>query len=412
MTLLPFCIVLSLCQVTAALPWLLLATRNAALTAKRRNPNVEPSRWLRPVSVVLVGVGAAVAFGVLLALMLNLSRDRQTLQKFGRQYGALLELQIFVDLFLGGSWLLQRLWPKGGAVARATFREGYRQPMFWLIGGLALAFLLFYVVLPFYTFGEDLVMYKEIGFDLIMLAATVFGVLAAATSISEEIEGRTAVTLMSKPISRRQFILGKFAGIFLCCLLLVGGLGWMFQELLLLKHWFDKMPAIELTRGQARWVEGLMLGQDARNITNGVVQWSFHTAEVVPGLVLSSMLVMVMVAIAVSLATRVPMMLNLLTCFVLFLLANLTPVLVSSTRPDDAAKAGPVQKLLHFTAQLFDMLLPGLELFRVRPTLVDETQIPLGQYVQHVGSVTVYGVLFTTIILLLGLVLFEDRDLA
>jgi hypothetical protein len=70
-----------------------------------------------------------------------------------------------------------------------------------------------------------------------------------------------------------------------------------------------------------------------------------------------------------------------------------------------------VQKLLHFTAQTFDTLLPGLELFRVRPTLVDESTLPMGQYLEHVGAVTLYGILFTTVVLLLGLVLFEDRDL-
>jgi len=36
-------------------------------------------------------------------------------------------------------------------------------------------------------------------------------------SINEEIEGRTAVTLMSKPVSRRQFLMGKFVGILTAC---------------------------------------------------------------------------------------------------------------------------------------------------------------------------------------------------
>ena len=36
------------------------------------------------------------------------------------------------------------------------------------------------------------------------IAAVLFGVLASSMSISEEIEGRTAITLMSKPVSRRQ----------------------------------------------------------------------------------------------------------------------------------------------------------------------------------------------------------------
>ena len=31
--------------------------------------------------------------------------------------------------------------------------------------------------------------------------------------MADEIEGKTAITLLSKPITRRQFILGKFLGI-------------------------------------------------------------------------------------------------------------------------------------------------------------------------------------------------------
>ena len=63
------------------------------------------------------------------------------------------------------------LWPKGGAVALAAFREGYRQPMFWLLSGIApscscrcRSFV------PYFTFGEDYMMVKQLGFDTIMLA--------------------------------------------------------------------------------------------------------------------------------------------------------------------------------------------------------------------------------------------------
>ena len=63
-------------------------------------------------------------------------------------------------------------------------------------------------------------MMKQIGFDVVMLSAALFGVLAASMSISEEIEGRTAVTLMSKPVNRRQFLIGKFLGILMACLVM------------------------------------------------------------------------------------------------------------------------------------------------------------------------------------------------
>jgi hypothetical protein len=312
-----------------------------------------------------------------------------------------------VVLFAGLTWV----WPKGAAVARAAFREGYRQPMFWMLLGLAVVLMVIAPFLPYWTFGEDYIMVKEMGFDTIMLAAAAFGVLAAAMSISEEIEGRTAVTLMSKPVSRRQFLLGKFAGIFLCCLLLILGLGWLFDHLLLYKRWFDRMEPVPLSSGVTAWIDRLDMPSDAQNVLRGMASWGQHTAEVLPGLAMSASLVMILVAVAVTLATRLPMIVNVVTCLVVFFLSNLAPILVQSTRPLDTSRAGPVQKLLHFTAQSFDTLLPGLELFRVRPTMIDEQTLPMRDYLQHVGAVTVYGLLFTAIVLLLGLVLFEDRDL-
>ena len=53
--------------------------------------------------------------------------------------------------------------------------------------------------------------------------------LAASMLISEEIEGRTAITLMSKPVSRRQFLLGKFVGLLLAALAMTGILSWFFD---------------------------------------------------------------------------------------------------------------------------------------------------------------------------------------
>src|SRR5262249_27133913 len=123
--------------------------------------------------------------------------------------------------------------------------------------------------------------------------------------------------------------------------------------------------------------------------------------------------VMVLVAIAVSLATRVPMVVNLTTVLVVYFLANLTPVLVAigkQARDNDPGSA--VSGLLYFMAQLFDTVLPDLGAFRINPVLISDTPMPTGPFLRYVGSVTLYGGVYTLIVLLFGLILFEDRDLA
>src|SRR5262249_27258896 len=147
----------------------------------------------------------------------------------GRIYGALLHLQFLADAFVLLFALLLTVWPRGAAVALAAFREGIRQPMFWFIFSFVLLFMVLSPFIPYFTFGEDFKMVKEIGYGLTMLGTALFAVLAASLSISEEIEGRTAITMMSKPVSRRQFLLGKYVGILLAALVMTVMLGWVFD---------------------------------------------------------------------------------------------------------------------------------------------------------------------------------------
>src|SRR5258708_280833 len=79
----------------------------------------------------------------------------------------------------------------------------------------------------------------------------------ASSQIPEEREARTAIPLLSKPVSRRQFLLGKFLGIFLCALMMVLAVGWLFDLVLLYKRWFDSMDPVVLDPEAAAWVESL-----------------------------------------------------------------------------------------------------------------------------------------------------------
>ena len=82
-------------------------------------------------------------------------------------------------------------------------------------------------------------MVKNLCYEFTMLSALLFGVVSAAISVHEEIEGRTAITVMSKPISRRQFFLGKYAGILLSTLAMTMLVGWLLVWVILFKQWYD-----------------------------------------------------------------------------------------------------------------------------------------------------------------------------
>jgi hypothetical protein len=339
--------------------------------------------------------------------------EGSALEVWGQIYAATLQVQLLLDAFIGVFALLLLLWPKGGAIALAAFREGLRQPMFWLLFGVAFLAMTISPLIPYFTFGEDHLVVKDLGYDTIMLVAAVFGALAASMSISEEIEGRTAVTLMSKPVSRRQFLIGKFVGIALAAGVLFALLGTYFEGVVLFKHWWDKMDPEATPVWVVETLQQWALPGVATDFLRGIGLWTHLTLDTAPGLILGFAQVMVLIAIAVTLATRVPMVVNLVVVVVIFFLAHLTPVLVSIGLQAQATDPGSaVSQILAFMAQLLDTLLPDLDLFRLDPSLLNETPLAAGAFTRFLGSVSLYGVLYTSIVLLFGLILFEDRDLA
>src|SRR6202451_109064 len=102
---------------------------------------------------------------------------------------------------------------RAGIIARATTKEAIRQPLFSLLMAIALISLVVNTFLPFFSFGEDFKMLMDCGQMTILICGLLLAIWTSSTSIADEIEGKTAMTLLSKPINRRQFIVGKYVGI-------------------------------------------------------------------------------------------------------------------------------------------------------------------------------------------------------
>jgi len=385
-------LVLCLIQMLAALPWL------AVVTGVDR-------RSMRSLLPRLAGI--LVIAGLLVGGALSVMKDKDVLGTIGRWYAIVLQFQLLLDLFVLIFWLLLLVWPRGGAVGLAAFREWLRHPLFWFIFVGCTLLILVSPIIPYFTLGEDMKMVKELGYDTIMLGGVLFSVLAAAISISEEIEGRTAITVMSKPISRRQFLLGKFAGILLAAMMMTGAMSVVFGLVLWYKNLHpDDINAVFSAPTMAENMASSLVswGDGPANLTRGMVWWFSDLGEMIPGLILGFCQVMVLLAIAVALATRLPMILNLVLCVVIFFQSHLTPMLEQVSRGRF--------RLVQFIAKLFDSLLPGLDFLKIGNAIVLPTPPNPREFAIYVASVTLYAVIYTAIALLFGLILFEDRDLA
>lgn len=272
---------------------------------------------------------------------------------------------------------------KSLTIALATAKEVIRQPVFFVLAFLAGASLICTIFVSYFTFGEDIKMYKDTGLTTISFAGLLLALLSASSTVAEEIEGKTAITLLSKPINRRQFILGKFLGIELGVLALYAILGTLFA----LGVWYK-------------------FGYDLRESAGGVAEFSKRWGQVyqvLPGLALGFMEVTILTAVSVAISTRLPMLVNLVACMAVFFLGHLSPVLVEAT------SAAKVNELVVFMARLFAWVLPSLEFFNAGPAISTGAVIP---WVGYVVPALGYCVLYSGAALLFAFLLFEDRDLA
>src|SRR5262245_11859988 len=120
--------VMALIQFLAALPWLIAL-----------DPPFFKEQAKKPAALGYAGLGV---LGVGVVFTVGFFRDPTNLELIGRIYASLLHIQLAIDFFVIVPRLLLLVWPKGGAVALASFREGIRQPMFWLLTVLASALIL------------------------------------------------------------------------------------------------------------------------------------------------------------------------------------------------------------------------------------------------------------------------------
>ena len=274
-----------------------------------------------------------------------------------------------------------RLVPRRiAAIAATTTKEAIGQPVFAVALIVGTVLLLAFIVIPYNTFGEDVKMLKDSGLTLIKVLALLVVIWTASVAVADEIEGRTALTVLSKPLTRPQFILGKFAGLVLVALLVFLILGSVLMATTSLKVVYD-----------AR--EGAKIDPIWRDCADEMI-------TVVPGLVLSLLETILLAAISLAVSTRLGMVPNLIICFTIYALGHLVPLIVQSSVGKFA--------IVRFVGQLFATILPVLEHFTIEAAVVGGVPVPWS----YLAWASLYAGLYSAVALLVALVLFQTRDLA
>jgi ABC-type transport system involved in multi-copper enzyme maturation permease subunit len=119
-------------------------------------------------------------------------------------------------------------------IALNTFREAIRDRVLYLLFFFAAVALVFSRLLAMLTVGDKVKIIKDVGLGSISLFGMLMAILIGTGLVYKEIDKKTIFTLISKPIHRWQFLLGKFFGLVLTLFIMILLMSFIFLVILFL----------------------------------------------------------------------------------------------------------------------------------------------------------------------------------
>ena len=98
-------------------------------------------------------------------------------------------------------------------IARNTFVETIRQPIYGVILLLVALAMVMNVSLAGWTLSDDNKLLTSLGLSTLLVSGLFLAGFSAAGVLSREIDNRTVLTVVSKPVGRTVFVVGKFVGL-------------------------------------------------------------------------------------------------------------------------------------------------------------------------------------------------------
>jgi ABC-2 type transport system permease protein len=337
------------------------------------------------------------------------------------------------------------------AIVRNTFFESIRQPVMLVV--LVAATLLIFLSVPLsaFTLEDDQRMYVDIGLSTIFICGTILSAMVATNVLTREIENKTVLTVISKPVTRPVFFLGKYAGVALALTLATVYMGLVFMLIEL----HGTMPTVTTPYH----IPVIVFGLSAAAIAVGVGVWcNFFYGRVFASTVICvltplvalayllsllfkpnfeprpiqtafqvdlwlaigglALAILMLTAIAVAVSTRLNQVLTLFFTLGVFLIGLLSdwlfgrPIKAYEDRLARLAESGQAvatsagDQLTYALCKAAYALVPNYQVLWLSDAITQKQPIPM----DYMAQTTVYGLLFIVAALAAGVILFQRRE--
>ncbi|MBI3856502.1 MAG: ABC transporter permease subunit [Planctomycetes bacterium] len=281
-------------------------------------------------------------------------------------------------------------------LAAATYGDITRRPLYYILL-FTFAFAIFgSKFLTLFSFYQEINMVREMGMATITFWGFIIIVVTSGLVVTQELEDRTAVTLLSKPIQRTDFLLGKFTGLVLS--LVPGTI--VLSGVLFLTLWMMAAPKLPLHDRDL--VKAYTEGSSAF-MTSLRVTWDYfvmrQSGVVIEGAILSFFQTTILAAAAVSFAAFFPNVVSVAATTLVFILGNVSSYMLASV---ENLKVGPLSS----AGRAGSYLIPNLGYFNLQMYFSEGKIISF----RYLGLSFAYTTLYVIAVFLISCSLFQKRE--
>jgi ABC-type transport system involved in multi-copper enzyme maturation permease subunit len=247
-------------------------------------------------------------------------------------------------------------------IALNTFKEAVRDRILYLLLFFAAAAIILSRILALLTVGDRTKIIKDVGLASISFFGALMAILIGTGLVYKEIEKRTIFTLISKPIHRYEFLLGKFFGLILTLFIMLACMSVIFLALVFF-HTFK-------------------------------IEWALLAA-----IVFNFLELILITAVAIFFSSFSTPILSSLFSLGFYLIGHFSwslETLIKKIRP------GVARTLI----QVLYTILPDLENFNIKTEVVHGLPLPASLFLYS----TAYGLIYAAFILALAVFIFQRRD--
>ncbi len=255
------------------------------------------------------------------------------------------------------------------AIAGTTVGEAIRRKVLLIILLIGVLILVLAPGLGVLSARSETTVLRGMMLGIIQLTSAVIAIVLTVYMIPNEIERRTIYTILSKPVHRWQFLVGKYLGA-------VAALGIMMAlmtAIMVLMFWFQQKnlsEALDLARGPIMFF----------------VQMSL------------------LAAVAVFFSTWVTPLVNFFLSGGMYLLGSLFSPLIQTL--DESKNAPQIAKI---GAKIINFVLPNFSNYNVQNPIINPNAT-IGNERMYYIQATVYGLFYIAILLVAGILVFDRRE--